>query len=307
MTLPDRHSPRPSAPPGTGKRRLPMESQTREQQDSSWGKRLVRVVSVRLGDGSRGVFEAPRGVFTPGPTVTLGGPSTPGTGVILSHAGMVLDPLRVDGTVTGLATDADVNREAKVRAREHVVARIGRAVMRDLDLPAKVVCARAEDGGNRFSLIVCTEDRIDFRVVLRTLGQRTRERVELRVVGDRDAAKIIGGVGPCGLQLCCNTFLENFAPVGMRMAREQGLALHPERVNGVCGRLLCCLVYEDAAYRAARAAVPRLGDMRDVEGTLGEVIGVDTLAGTMRVRMPDGRELTVPTTGLAPPETPPAT
>ena len=69
MTLPDRHSPRPSAPPGTGKRRLPMESQTREQQDSSWGKRLVRVVSVRLGDGSRGVFEAPRGVFTPGTTV----------------------------------------------------------------------------------------------------------------------------------------------------------------------------------------------------------------------------------------------
>ena len=292
-TPPQRSSGRPSAPPGGGKRRLPMEPQTREREPSPWGKRLVRLVAVRVGEGMRGLYEAPRGVFAPGTPVVLRGPGPYGTGVVLAHATLVLDPPRVDGVIASIATEGDTKREAKLRAREQVIARIGRTVVRDLDLPAKVVRAEADASGNHFSLLLCTDQRLDFRTVLRTLGQRTRERVELKVIGDRDAAKLIGGVGPCGLQLCCSTFLENFAPVGMRMEREQGLALNPERVNGVCGRLLCCLVYEDAAYRAARAAIPRLGDKRIVEGLPGEVIGVDALAGTIKVRLESGEERVV--------------
>ena len=270
-----------------------MDPQTREREPSSWGTRLVRLVPVRHGDGTRGLYDAPRGVFAPGTLVVLRGPGAASTGVVLAHATLALDPARIDGAIAGIATESDAKREAKLRAREQVVARIGRGVVRDLELPAKVVRAEAEEGGARFSLLLCTDQRLDFRTVLRTLGQRTRERVELKVIGDRDAAKLIGGVGPCGLQLCCSTFLENFAPVGMRMAREQGLALNPERVNGVCGRLLCCLVYEDAAYRAARAAIPRLGDPRVVEGIPCEVIGVDALAGTVKVRLESGEERVV--------------
>ncbi len=292
-TPPQRSSGRPSAPPGGGKRRLPMEPQTREHQPSPWGKRLVRLVAVRVGDGVRGLYEAPRGVFSPGTTVLVRGPGAASTGVVLGHATLVLDPPRIDGVIAGIATEGDAKREAKLRAREQVVARIGRTVVRDLDLPAKVVRAEADAGGNHFSLLLCTDQRLDFRTILRTLGQRTRERVELKVIGDRDAAKLIGGVGPCGLQLCCSTFLENFAPVGMRMAREQGLALNPERVNGVCGRLLCCLVYEDAAYRAARAAVPKLGDVRTLEGEAFTVTGVDVLEGRVQLRSSQGVVRTV--------------
>lgn len=282
-----------------GKRRLPLKPQGSPSLERPWGERLLRVVHARVGENARVVLEVPRGTYAPGSLVTWRSGAEQGTARTLGLPSLAFDPGRVHGTVSGLASEGDRNREAKVRAREATVAEVGRRVLRELELPAKVVRAEAAESGAKFTLLLCAEERIDFRTVLRAIGQRTRERVELSVIGDRDAAKIVGGVGPCGLQLCCNTFLQNFEPVGMRMAREQGLALHPERVNGVCGRLLCCLVYEDAAYRAARAAVPKLGNRRWLEGDELEVVGVDALAGTARVRSSRGDERTVTIAELA--------
>ncbi len=290
-----------SKPSGAPKRRLPMSAAEVRAGDERWGTRLVRVVHARVGENARVTLELRRGTFPPGTLVAYRGPHGAGTARTLALPSLALDPPRVDGVVTGAATEADRAREAKLRARESAVAAVGRAALRDLGVQAKAVRAEAEEGGQRFALLLATDERVDFRVVLRAIGQRTRERVELRVVGDRDAAKVIGGVGPCGLQLCCNTFLQGFEPVAMRMAREQGLAMHPERVNGVCGRLLCCLVYEDAAYRAARALVPKLGERRRVEGRTWEVVGVDALEGRVHLRSADGDTRTATVDALGEP------
>ncbi len=295
---------RPSAPPG--KRRLPMKPQAAATAERSWGERLVRVVHARIGENARVVLEVPRGTYAAGSLVTWRGGAAHGTARTLGLPALTFDPLNVHGTVTGLATESDTNREAKLRAREATVAAVGRKVVRDLEIAAKVVRAEAAEGGAKFTLLLCAEDRFDFRAVLRTIGQRTRERVELSVIGDRDAAKLVGGVGPCGLQLCCNTFLKNFEPVGMRMARDQGLAMHPERVNGVCGRLLCCLVYEDAAYRAARAAVPKLGERRRIAAEEFEVVGVDLLEGRVHLRSRAGESRRVPLDAIGEPVQPAA-
>jgi cell fate regulator YaaT (PSP1 superfamily) len=291
---------RPSGPP---KRRLPVNTIDAPASDERWGAGLVRVVHARVGENARVTLEAKRGVFVPGTVVAFRGPHGAGTARTLGYPTLTLDPPRIDGVVVGVATEADRAKESKLRERESSVAAAGRAALREVGVAAKAVRAEAEEGGHRFVLLLATDERVDFRTVLRAIGQRTRERVELRIIGDRDAAKILGGVGPCGLQLCCNTFLQTFEPVGMRMAREQGLAMHPERVNGVCGRLLCCLVYEDAAYRAARALVPKLGERVTVEGATWEVVGVDVLEGRVRLRNAQGIERTVPVSAL--PQAPP--
>jgi cell fate regulator YaaT (PSP1 superfamily) len=286
---------RPSGPP---KRRLPMNPVEAPSAEERWGGRLVRVVHARVGENARVVLEVRRGVYPPGTVVAYRGPHGAATARTLAFPTLALDPARVDGVVTGLATESDRAKEARLRERERAVAAAGRSALRDIGVAAKAVRAESEEGGQRFVLYLATDERVDFRSVLRAIGQRTRERVELRVIGDRDAAKILGGVGPCGLQLCCNTFLQAFEPVGMRMAREQGLAMHPERVNGVCGRLLCCLVYEDAAYRAARARVPKLGDRLPFEGSTWEVVGVDVLEGRVHLRNAQGVDRTVPVDAL---------
>ena len=123
---------------------------------------------------------------------------------------------------------------------------------------------------------------------------------EIRHVGARDAAKAIGGVGPCGLQLCCNTFLADFAPVSIRHAKEQGLALKPERVSGVCGRLMCCLVYEDAFYRSQRSLFPKPGKRVLTPKGEGRVRDVDVLARTVRVALTDAGVETFPVDALLP-------
>ncbi len=287
---------RPSGPP---KRRLPMSATAASTGEERWGTSLARVVHARIGENVRVVLEMHRGTFAPGTVVAFRGIHGSGTARTLGYPTLALDPTHIDGSVTGVATEADRAKEGRMRERERTVAAAGRAALREVGVSAKAVRAEAEEGGQRFVLLLATDERVDFRTVLRAIGQRTRERVELRVIGDRDAAKIVGGVGPCGLQLCCNTFLQTFEPVGMRMARDQGLAMHPERVNGVCGRLLCCLVYEDAAYRAARALVPKLGDRVTLDGAPWEVTGVDLLEARVHLRGASGQSRTASLDALA--------
>ena len=307
----DGRSGRPTAPPGgrasgaPPKRHLPVGTAPPPRPGDPWGARLARVVHARLGENARIVLELPTGTLAPGSFVAWRGQGTPGTAHTLGWPSLVLDPPRVDGVVLGPATDESLATVARLRSREQAVAEVGRRVLGELSVPAKVVRAEAEAGGARFVLLLVAEERVDFRTVLRAIGARTRERVELRVVGERDAARLVGGVGPCGLQLCCNTFLSDFAPVAVRMARDQGLPIHPERINGSCGRLLCCLVYEDAAYRASRAAVPKLGELCELNGVSVEVVGVDVLAGLVRLRGQEGPERVVAYAELSRPSVPP--
>ncbi|MGO8998338.1 MAG: stage 0 sporulation family protein, partial [Polyangiaceae bacterium] len=186
------------------------------------------------------------------------------------------------------ATRGDTATLAQLRKREQDVWRIARDVARAVKLPVKVVRAEAVQGGAKFVVYFASDSKVSFRDWLRGIGRESRERVEVRQIGMRDAARLIGGVGPCGLQLCCNTFLSDFTPVGMKMAKTQGLAMNPQKVSGVCGRLLCCLVYEEAHYRAGREALPEPGDTVDTPRGTGKVREVDVLQMRVSVALESG-------------------
>lgn len=128
-----------------------------------------------------------------------------------------------------------------------------------------------------------SDERVDFRQLAKELGAKLRTRIELRQIGVRDKAKEIGGLGPCGRFLCCNTFLTSFDTVSISMAKNQGLALNPTKINGVCGRLLCCLNYENDEYVEAKKGIPDVGKKVTIKGKEGKVISSEPLAGKYKV------------------------
>jgi cell fate regulator YaaT (PSP1 superfamily) len=137
--------------------------------------------------------------------------------------------------------------------------------------------------GGRAIFYFASEARVDFRDLVRDLAARYHTRIELRQVGVRDEAKMVGGIGSCGRELCCTTFLPKFAPVSIKMAKHQNLAMAPTKVSGQCGRLKCCLVYEDATYVEAAAALPKIGKRVATPDGVGRVGDLDVLRGRVRV------------------------
>jgi cell fate regulator YaaT (PSP1 superfamily) len=135
---------------------------------------------------------------------------------------------------------------------------------------------------------------VDFRELVRDLATRLRARIELRQVGVRDEAKLVGGIGSCGRELCCTTFLPRFEPISIRMAKHQNLALNPAKVSGQCGRLKCCLIYEDAQYVEAAKSLPKLGKQVETPEGIGRVQDLDILRGRVRVHFPDRPPVTFP-------------
>ena len=128
-----------------------------------------------------------------------------------------------------------------------------------------------------------SDDRVDFRQLAKDLGAMFKTRIELRQVGIRDKAKEIGGFGPCGRKLCCNNFLTEFDSVSINMAKNQNLSLNPSKINGVCGRLLCCLKYENDNYNEYKKGLPDVGNKVNIDGVDGKVISVDVFKKSYRV------------------------
>ena len=133
------------------------------------------------------------------------------------------------------------------------------------------------------------DDRIDFRKLVKVLAQNLKTRIELRQIGVRDEAKLLGGRGPCGRSLCCSTFLGDFEPVSIKMAKDQNLSLNPAKISGACGRLMCCLKYENDYYEEARAQLPDVGDSIETPDGNGQVVGLNILDISMQVKI-DGME-----------------
>lgn len=158
---------------------------------------------------------------------------------------------------------------------------------KSLDLDMNFV--DAEFNFDRSVLIISylSEIRIDFRELAKRLAQKFKTRIELRQIGVRDKAKRIGGIGPCGLFLCCNSFLSDFASVSINMAKNQSLALSPTKINGVCGRLLCCLGYENETYSELKSSLPKIGMVTDTPGGMGKVVSTNVLKGTYCVDLKD--------------------
>ena len=138
-----------------------------------------------------------------------------------------------------------------------------------------------------------SDNRVDFRQLAKDLGSIFKTRIELRQVGIRDKAKEVGGFGPCGRKLCCNNFLTEFDSVSINMAKNQNLSLNPTKINGVCGRLLCCLKYENDNYTECKKGLPEVGHKINTEKGEGKVLSVDVFRRSYKVLLPDGEILTV--------------
>jgi cell fate regulator YaaT (PSP1 superfamily) len=156
------------------------------------------------------------------------------------------------------------------------------------NLSMKIVDAEYSYDGSRLTFFFTADQRVDFRQLVRELARMFKTRIELRQIGVRDEAKIIGGVGMCGRNLCCATWLTDFRPVSIRMAKQQNLPLSPMEISGVCGRLLCCLLYEDDYYREIKSRLPRVGRTIDTLYGPAKVVRVSVLKETVSVILEDG-------------------
>ncbi len=201
------------------------------------------------------------------------------------------------------AHDGDLQGEREGDTERAKILRLAKDTAAQLRLPLKVY--RVEPAGERgrggkLNVYYTSDDRLDLRDLVRELGNTTGLRIELRQLGVRDEAKAVGGIGSCGLTLCCTTWLPDFVPVSIKMAKDQGLVLSPTKVSGQCGRLKCCLVYEQAGYAEMRKGLPKLGKRVISARGEGRVVEVDVLRQRIRVSYGFGDTEVLPATEVKP-------
>jgi cell fate regulator YaaT (PSP1 superfamily) len=183
------------------------------------------------------------------------------------------------------ATALDLAQLASYRYKEQEALERCIQKAKEYNLPMKVVRAEYNYDGSRLVFFFVSETRVDFRDLVRDLAQSFKAHIELRQIGVRDEAKLIGGIGRCGLTLCCATWLTDFNPVSIKMAKQQDLPLSPMEISGVCGRLLCCLAYENEAYTAAKARLPKQGEIIDTAHGRGKIVQVNVIKETVQVEL----------------------
>ena len=204
----------------------------------------------------------------------------------------VVQPLR---PVLRIATEQDIEKEETNREKEKEAYKICRKKIAERGLDMKLIQAEYTFDGKKLLFYFTADGRVDFRELVKDLAAVFRMRIELRQVGVRDETRMLGGIGVCGRPLCCSSYLTEFAPVSIRMAKEQNLSLNPAKISGACGRLMCCLKNEQETYEHLKKKLPGIGDIVQAsDGTQGEVQSVNVLRQTVRVLVEseDDKELT---------------
>lgn len=196
--------------------------------------------------------------------------------------------------VLRVASDEDIALARTNAAREGEALRFCQQRIQERKMEMKLVRAEYLFDGSKIIFYFTADGRVDFRELVKDLAHHFHTRIEMRQIGVRDEAKLTGGIGICGRELCCCTFLTEFTPVSVKMAKEQGLALNPNKISGQCGRLLCCLSYEFETYCSMKKCLPKCGRKVQVEGAEGEIVEQNVLAQTVTVRLGDGKKMEVP-------------
>lgn len=193
----------------------------------------------------------------------------------------VVHPLK---EVLRVATKEDEDHEAENRQKEKEAFKICKKKIREHELDMKLIDAEYTFDNNKVLFYFTADGRIDFRQLVKDLASVFKTRIELRQIGVRDETKILGGIGICGRTLCCHTYLSEFAPVSIKMAKEQNLSLNPGKISGVCGRLMCCLKHEEETYEELNRRLPNTGDyVTTDDGLKGEVSSVNVLRQLVKV------------------------
>lgn len=209
------------------------------------------------------------------------------------------DPLK---PILRLATEDDLRQLLAFKSKEkNALVKCAQRVEFH-KLPMKLVEAEYTYDGSRLTFYFTAEERVDFRVLVRDLAAQFRTRIELRQIGARDQAKLLGGVGPCGKTLCCSSWLTEFGVVSIKMAKEQGLPLNPAKISGVCGRLMCCLAYENDQYIEAKQGMPAVGAFVNTPSGMGKVVNINVIKQTVEVMLESGATIQAPVNELETPK-----
>ena len=207
------------------------------------------------------------------------------TGVKEVSDELITPPLK---KVIRIATADDAQHDAENQAKEKDALALCQKKVQEHKLQMKLVGCEYTFDNSKILFYFTSDKRVDFRALVKDLAAVFHTRIELRQIGVRDEAKMMGGLGMCGRPVCCAQFLGDFQPVSIKMAKEQNLSLNPTKISGICGRLMCCLKYEEDHYEATRKRMPRVGrEVVTPDGT-GTVIDLNILKETVRVRIPKG-------------------
>ncbi|MCB2287878.1 stage 0 sporulation family protein [Clostridium algidicarnis] len=199
----------------------------------------------------------------------------------------IVAPLK---TVLRIATLEDTKKHLENKAKEKYAFEVCTKKISDHNLVMKLIDVEYTFDNNKVIFYFTAEGRVDFRELVKDLATIFKTRIELRQIGVRDEAKMIGGLGPCGRPMCCSSFLGDFASVSIKMAKEQNLSLNPTKISGICGRLMCCLNYEQETYENTRKRLPKIGSMVKTEIGKGEVVGNSVVKELVKVKLKSNDE-----------------
>ena len=249
---------------------------------------MVKIVGVRFRNAGKVYYFDPKGYkIKAGDHVIVETARGVEYGTVIGGI-RVVQPLKA---VIRVATQEDDLRAEKSRAKEKDAMRICNEKIRKHKLDMKLIDAEYTFDNNKVLFYFTADGRIDFRELVKDLAAVFKMRIELRQIGVRDETKILGGIGICGRVLCCNSFLSEFAPVSIKMAKEQNLSLNPTKISGVCGRLMCCLKNEEDTYEYLNSKLPNIGEsVTTIDGVRGEVQSVNVLRQKVKVLIDAGDE-----------------
>ena len=248
---------------------------------------MITIIGVRFRNVGKVYYFSPREL-----DICVGDHVIVETARGVEYGFVVLEPKEVDDSkviqplkeVIRIATPKDDAREENNRKKEKEAFEICQKKIRAHNLEMKLIDAEYTFDNNKMLFYFTADGRIDFRELVKDLAAVFKTRIELRQIGVRDETKILGGIGICGRPLCCHTYLSEFAPVSIKMAKEQNLSLNPTKISGVCGRLMCCLKNEQETYEYLNRKLPGVGDIVTLpDGMKGEVSGVNVLRQLVKV------------------------
>ncbi|RMD05046.1 stage 0 sporulation protein [Clostridium autoethanogenum] len=194
----------------------------------------------------------------------------------------IVSPLK---SVLRIATEEDIQKYNENKEKEKKAFDICIEKIQQHELNMKLIDVEYTFDNNKVIFYFIADGRVDFRELVKDLASIFRTRIELRQIGVRDEAKMIGGLGPCGRAMCCSTFLGDFVPVSIKMAKEQNLSLNPTKISGICGRLMCCLNYEQDTYEKIRQKLPKVGSVVSTPDGRGEVIDNSVVKESIKIKI----------------------
>lgn len=252
---------------------------------------MTEVISVKFKDSGKNYYFSPDGKkYSVGENVIVETANGLAFGAVAESNHevdneRVVPPLK---KVLRVANDKDMQRLEENKTKENDAFKVCEQKITSHKLDMKLVRVEYSFDGGKITFFFTADGRVDFRELVKDLANHFHSRIELRQIGVRDEARMLGGVGICGQEYCCKRFLDDFLPVSIKMAKEQGLSLNPTKISGSCGRLMCCLNYEQDSYEYLNSITPWVGSTVKTEQGVGIVADVNLITGNLTVKPKDG-------------------